>query len=63
MLHHVKVEPIRFGFDSEALGVRVVRGVGYRAKCECGYVGSRKSAWALARLDGIAHRKSVESHD
>lgn len=62
MLHRVNVEPIRFGFDSEALGVRVVRGVGYRFRCDCGSEGPRRDTWASARLDGIAHRKSVGAH-
>ncbi len=57
MLHRVRVEPIRLSYHDVSLSVRVLHGVGYRYRCECGERGSRRGDWISARLDAIKHRQ------
>jgi hypothetical protein len=58
--HHVKVLPVRLRERDAGLGCDRLRGIGFRAVCECGERGSVVGSVSHARAWSVEHRDSVE---
>ena len=55
------IGPVRFTMLDNDLDCRRVRGVGYRAKCDCGKDSGRLPTYALAREWLRAHKREEHS--
>lgn len=53
--HKATVAPIRIHYLDESSQVNVLRTVGYRASCSCGWEGGNRREWTTARADRIEH--------
>jgi len=53
--HHTGTYRVRASEDDAALGVTVLRGVGWRAACSCGWRGRFRRDRADARIDIADH--------
>ena len=54
--HKIDVRTVRLIQHDGELRVDVLRGVGYRADCSCGWRSSRRDTFGKAREDGRQHR-------
>ena len=54
--HKIDVRTVRLIQHDGELRVDVLRGVGYRARCSCGWFSSRRGTFGKAREDGRQHR-------
>jgi hypothetical protein len=50
------VRPIRIHLPPDETGTRTVRGVGFRAVCDCSWRGPTQPSYAEARKDLRAHK-------
>ena len=52
---HVKVVPVRLRLHDDRVGVDVLRGIGHRAVCDCGFIGPTRRSRVVAVADAREH--------
>jgi hypothetical protein len=55
-VNFARIKPVKIHIYSRELHVDVLRVVGYRAECECGWSSGTLSSVALARINLAEHR-------
>lgn len=58
--HVATARPARLRTRSDALGVDVLRGIGHRGSCRCGWRGPRRGARSVAKEDARIHVASCK---
>ena len=61
--HHPRIVPVRLRIHDDRVGVDVLRGIGHRAVCDCGFIGPTRRARAVAVADAREHTALTIARD
>jgi hypothetical protein len=56
------VSPVRVRHHDDDLGVDVVRVVGYRGRCPCGWRTATRDTYNQARRETLQHKREAHGH-